>query len=286
LTVGEEAGVGGSRPAPEHGFTGVDDQPDPHAWVGVLDRLDREPFYRAYKARIVELLDPVAGGLYLDVGGGTGAAARALVATLGGATRAVVIDRSATMAAEAGRRGSLAAVGTAEALPVATAAVDGCWADRTFQHLADPGRALAELRRVTRPGGRVVTVDPDYGTQVVGVDDQELARRVLRLRADHLLRNGTLAHRMPALFAAAGLAEVRVEAMTLVVRDPTAVDNVLGLRTWAATGHRRGLLSAEDAAAWPEAVDRAVTAGRFLYAVTFFLTAGTRASARAPGHDG
>jgi len=43
----------------------------------------------------------------------------------------------------------------------------------------------------------VVVVDPDYDTQVVDVEDQTLARRVLRFRADRLLRNGTLAHRMP-----------------------------------------------------------------------------------------
>jgi hypothetical protein len=64
--------------------------------------------------------------------------------------------------------------------------------------------------------------------------------------------------------------------MTLVVRDATAVDNVMGLRTWAATAHERGLLAAEDAAAWPQAIDQAVATGRFLYAVTFFLTVGTK----------
>lgn len=126
-----------------------------------------------------------------------------------------------------------------------------------------------------------MVVDPDYDTQVVDVDDQQLARRVLLFRADQLLRNGTLAHRMAGLFAAAGLVDVKVEAMTLVVRDPNAVDNVMGLRTWAATAHQRGLLAADDAAAWPRAIDRAVAAGRFLYAVTFFLTAGTTPLVRA-----
>jgi SAM-dependent methyltransferase len=266
------------RPDPslKHGFTAVDDQPDPRAWVRVLDEVGKEPFYLAYKARVVQLLAPVPAGRYRDVGGGTGTGALALVER-SGVTLAVVVERSATMAAEARRRGIPAVVATAEALPFGTATLDGCWADRTFQHLADPWRAVAELARVTRPGGRVVVVDPDYDTQVVDVDDQELARRVLRFRADRLLRNGTLAHRMPGLLAAAGLVAVEAEAMTLVVRDPTAVDNVMGLRTWAATAHERGVLSAEDAAAWPREIDRAVGGGRFLYAVTFFLTAGTRA---------
>jgi SAM-dependent methyltransferase len=270
-----------SQPPLGHGFTAVDDQTDPDDWVRVLDKLGQQPFYRTYKARILELLDPARGGRYLDVGGGTGASARALVARTGVGAQAVVVDRSATMVAEARRRGGVAVVGAAEALPFGDATFDGSWADRTFQHLTDPERALAELVRVTRPTGRVVVVDPDYDTQVVDVDDQELARQVLRFRADHLLRNGTLAHRMPGLFTAAGLVDVRVEAMTLVVRDHTAVDNVMGLRTWAATAYERGMLAADAAAAWPQAIDRAVAAGRFLYAVTFFLTVGTRLS--APG---
>ncbi|HET6749665.1 MAG TPA: hypothetical protein VFL71_10420 [Actinomycetes bacterium] len=129
---------------------------------------------------------------------------------------------------------------------------------------------------MTRPGGRLVVADPDYDTQVVDVADQALARRVLRYRADRLLRNGTLAHRMAGLFATAGLSEVQVEPMTLVVRDHRAVDGVLGLRSWAGAAHQAGLLDADDAARWPELFDEAVAAGRLLYAVTFFLTAGTR----------
>jgi hypothetical protein len=31
-----------------HGFTDVDAQPEPAAWVTVLDRVADEPFYRAY----------------------------------------------------------------------------------------------------------------------------------------------------------------------------------------------------------------------------------------------
>lgn len=259
---------------PVHGFTAVDRQEDPSAWVRTLDTVGREPFYAAYKARTLQLLAPQPGRRYLDVGGGTGAEARALM-TVG--AKAVVLDLSRTMVAAARRRGvGLAVVGDAATLPFATDTFDGCRADRTFQHLAAPEVALRELVRVTRPGGRIVTVDPDYDTQVIDVVDQALARRVLRFRADHGLRNGTLAHRMAGLFTAVGLRDVQTEGLTLVVRDPTAVDNVMGLRTWAGSAHAHGLLSATDAERWPHTLDEAIAAGRFFYAVTFFLTSGVR----------
>jgi len=259
----------------EHGFTAVDEQEDPQAWVGILDRVAAEPAYAAYKARISEILGPVPGGRYLDVGCGTGSDALELAARFG--VEATGVDRSSTMVDEARRRGLRdAQVADAASLPFEQATFDGCWADRTFQHLGDPEAALAELVRVTKPGGRIVVADPDYDTQVADVEDQELARRVLRFRADHLLRHGTLAHRMAGLFVAAGLEDVAVEASPIVLGDPTALDNAMGLRSWAATASERGHLSRDDADAWERQLDDAIAEGRFLYAFTVFVTVGTR----------
>jgi SAM-dependent methyltransferase len=260
---------------PEHGFTSVDRQDEPRFWVDVLDRVRDEPAYRAYKARIGELLRPVEGGTYLDVGAGTGDDALALAASH--RVHVVGVDSSETMVEEARRRGlSDARVADAHALPFPAASFDGCWADRVFQHLADPEAALAELVRVAKPGGRIVVADPDYDTQVVDVPDQELARRILRFRADHLLRNGTIAHLTGGLCMAAGLTDVTVEATPITVREPTALDNALGLRSWARTAHERGRASAGDADAWERALDEAAARGSFLYAFTIFLTAATK----------
>jgi ubiquinone/menaquinone biosynthesis C-methylase UbiE len=260
---------------PEHGFTSVDEQEDPSAWIKVLDRVRRELTYAAYKARIGELLRPVVGGAYLDVGAGTGDDALELAARYG--VRVVAVDSSDTMVAEAKARGlEEARIADAQALPFAGATFDGCWADRVFQHLEDPTKALGELVRVTKAGGRIVVADPDYDTQVVDVADQELARRILRFRADHLLRNGTLAHRMSGLFLRAGLTDASVEAATVVLRDPAALDNAMGLRSWAEVAHARGVLRSEEAAAWAQMIDESITEGRFLYSFSIFLTAGTK----------
>ena len=263
------------EPPPEHAFTAVDEQSDPAAWISVLDRVRQEPAYVAYKARIGDLLRPVERGTYLEVGTGTGADALVLAERFG--VSVVGVDTSTTMVEEARRRGLREArVADAEALPFDDASFDGCWADRTFQHLADPEAALAELCRVTKDGGRLVVADPDYDTQVLDIPDQELARKVLRFRADHALRNGTLAHRMGGLFVRAGLSGVAVEAVPVVLRDPAALDNAMGLRTWAAVAHDRGFLDAADVMAWTRAIDDVIAEGCFLYSFTIFLTSGAR----------
>jgi SAM-dependent methyltransferase len=253
----------------------VDAQPDPGYWVGVLDTAREEPAYRAYKARVAQLLEPREGQRLLEVGTGTGDDALALAAGSGACV--VGVDSSQTMVDEARRRGLREVVlADASALPFEAECFDACWTDRVFQHLPDPVTALREMARVTRRGGRVLVVDPDYDTQVVDVADQELARRVLRFRADHLLRNGTLAHRLGGLFAEAGLVDVHVEAAPVTLRDPAALDNAMGLRSWAGVAHERGLLAAEDVARWEQQLDDAVAAGRFLYAFSLFLTHGRK----------
>jgi SAM-dependent methyltransferase len=177
------------------------------------------------------------------------------------------------MVEEARSRGlAVALVADAHALPFDADVFDGAWADRTFQHLADPGQALAELVRVVRPGGAVVVADPDYGTQVVNIRDQDLADRVLGFRAG--VGSWRLAHQVPRLFAEAGLTDVRAEAVPVVVVDPASLDNVLGLRTWANLAAAQGLLEAADAARWEAALDEAAAGGWFLYAFCVFITRG------------
>jgi SAM-dependent methyltransferase len=263
----------------QHGFRDVDGQADPAAWIAVLDKVGAEPVYAAYKRRAMEVLDPRPGGRYLDVGTGTGADAVACVRRFD--VEVVGVDASQVMVEEATRRGLAQAVqADAHALPFAADRFDGAWADRTFQHLADPVTALAEMVRVVKPGGRVVVVDPDYATQVVDVADQDLAGRVLRFRAAHGVRNGTLAHQMGRLFIRAGLTEVTIEALPVVVRDPTALDDAFGLRTWASLAHDLGLVGADEVPKWEKALDDAAEEGCFLYSFCVFITAG-----RKPPHQ-
>ncbi|MFD8864984.1 methyltransferase domain-containing protein [Streptomyces sp. NPDC059590] len=260
-----------------HAFTAVDCQARPAELVNVLKRLAAEPFYGAYKKRLRELLQARPDGRYLDVGAGTGAGALALHTETG--ARAVGADSSLTMAT-AMKAAGLAHVVVADGhhLPFRDACLDGAWADRVLQHVADPEQVVDEMTRVVRPGGRIVLADPDYSTQVLDIEDQDLAGQVLRFRAEANLRNGTLAHRHAGMLAARTLADVTVEARTLVVRDPTAVDNVMGLRSWAHTAAARGYLDPTDADRFVAQFDQAVSTGRFTYAVTFFLTSGTKAA--------
>ena len=57
-------------------------------------------------------------------------------------------------------------LGSVYALPYANASFDAVFANTLLQHLADPSRALTEIRRVLKPGGVVGLADDDHSTLV------------------------------------------------------------------------------------------------------------------------
>ena len=95
----------------------------------------------------------LAGRTVLDAGAGTGAASSALGARR---ARAIALDLSADMLAWNAAARPPCAVADVRALPLADGSVDDAVAAFVLNHLTDPVSGLAELARVTRPGGAVL----------------------------------------------------------------------------------------------------------------------------------
>lgn len=257
-----------------HAFSDVDAHPDPVRLVDSLYQLRAEPFFVSYKGRMRELLRAQAGQRLLDVGAGTGDAACELAAETG--TEVVVCDLSRVMCAEMRRAGlRQVAVADSHRLPFKGAAFDGVWADRVLRHVGEPERALEEMLRVVRPGGRIVVCDPDTATQVLEVGDDRLAAKILALRETVGIRHGRVGRRVPGLLAARGLSDVQVEARTLVVWDRHTVVHTMGIRDWAGAFADGGYLERSEAGLFDALLEEALHSGRFLYAVTYFLTSAT-----------
>lgn len=126
----------------------------------VINDLQSLGMHRVWKRRLVAAATPRPGEVALDLCCGTGDVAFALAAR-----GAVVtgIDFSPAMLAVARRRPGRPPVtfvqGDAMALPVADASVDVVTVAYGLRNVADVGRALAEWRRVLRPGGRLVVLE-------------------------------------------------------------------------------------------------------------------------------
>lgn len=258
----------------------VDDAADPDAYRSYLDAVTGVDAIEAVKRRSYDLLDLDTGARVLDVGCGTGEDVVAVADRVGESGAVVGVDASEEMVAAARERHAGETrvsfrVADAEALPFDDGAFDAARADRVLQHLERPEHALSELRRVTRPGGRVAVVDSDWGTLTVDAA-AEVADLSDRLSAPTwgCARNGRIGRRLRRLAVAAGLSDVDVEAGTLVLTHFDAADEVLGLRGRVDRMTAAGELSTAERDRWLDALRRADDAGTFTASLCLFTVTG------------
>lgn len=250
-------------------------EPDP-AHIGFLDDLAGSDIGQGYKRRALAALDLRPGLTVLDVGCGPGSDLPALAERVTDRGRIVGVDLWEGMVDEARARTAHlpwveVQVGDAQQLPLPDAAVDRARADRVVQHVAEPTAVFAELRRVLRPGGRAVIVEPDRDSLVIdGNPAANLAYN--RFVCERRVRNPRIGRELGRLAEDAGLRIETVLADAPVIRDFDAADRLLNLRRTLRRAVRDGYL--DEAAA-----DRWLTelrTGRFLASSILFIAVLTR----------
>lgn len=270
------------------GFQNVSQAADPAFFFRFLDAADALPPIQRCKQRMRELLQPQPGQRLMDVGCGIGHEVQRLAQQVGSHGCVVGIDHSAQMIDEARRRADAQQlpveyyVRDAHALSFPDASFDGCRAERVFLYLEQPGVALAEMVRVTRPGGRVVIFDFDYEATIVDTPERELTRRLVRFVTDWL-PNGWIGRQLPRRCAEAGLVEVTAEPFTIVTPYPM-FQNVW--RGSFDTAVAQGVLSAEELAGWWQELATAQQQGRFFATVQGFIISGCAPMSAAPDRSG
>lgn len=156
------------------------------------------------------------GERILDVGCGPGFYCAELLAEVGESGWVTGVDSSPAMLALAARRCAShdnveLLEGEAVALPVRDEAFDAALTVQVIEYVPDVEKALAELRRALRPGGRVVIWDIDWDTLSVHSEDPKLSERVLRAWDEHLAHR-TLPRTLAGRLRAAGFEEVDMTA--------------------------------------------------------------------------
>jgi len=130
--------------------------------VAALEDRARTPTYQAMFRTLIDVMAPRPGEAILDVGCGAGSLDRLLARRLGAAnpitamdTNAFLRSEAATLAKAEGVDGTIRFVpGDAETLPFADDSF-GCAFSVTVLEECDADRAIAEMKRVVKPGGRI-----------------------------------------------------------------------------------------------------------------------------------
>jgi ubiquinone/menaquinone biosynthesis C-methylase UbiE len=227
-------------------------------------------------------VDP--GGRLLDAGSGNGEVARELSRLMPDA-EVVAADHSENAIAEAERLhdGSRVKyeVGDVYDLPYAEGHFDGVRTERVLQHLTDPSRAVAELKRVLRPGGRMLLIDTDWDSLFLDGSPENFRDDAVfwmrRLLGTVNQGNPASGRTLRRLMIQAGLRDVHAEPVTMVFTDLAESNKVLPVRHEMVDPVLKSNPEAlEVATRWFTKLDQAVADGTFLIGLTLWVATATR----------
>jgi SAM-dependent methyltransferase len=252
------------------------DRSDVTALIAGLDHFDKSPQIRRARRMARDLMRPLPGAHLLDAGCGTGVDVAAFAGRVGPDGIVVGLDLSEGLVSTARRRHLKVqnvrfAVGSILNIPFPSRSFDACLSMRTIQYLDDAPAALRELRRVTRPGGRVVICEGAVSS--VDLPDKRLTDLIL----DHAnpARNREFGGMsLPRFMRGAGF--VRLVAQPAFGLDFGQVDPLVldYMRASADTAVERGAVSKKEAASWLRGMETAAADGSWFSLDCILVVAG------------
>ena len=258
----------------------VDETSDPSFYSRLLDATRAQGLEQARRepASVFGPLELRAGLRVLEVGCGTGDYLR-VMAPLVAPGPAVGIDLSATLIACAQQRAAADAtsdggasvsfqVGDAYDLPFPDASFDRVVATQVLLHLAEPWRAVAEMRRVLAPAGLLSIGEWDWDSTCLAVTDRELGRRFTHLLCDQM-HNGLIVRELSWQLAQHGFTEV---AMIPQVRLSRELDAAYEWLIQPVTHEliRTGAITPEEGARFLDDLRERAGTGQYFLARTYY----------------
>lgn len=232
---------------------------------------------KALKTLSHQLMHIQPGSLVLDVGCGPAVDTLSLQQQVGHQGLAVGVDLDAGMLLEALKlQPATHAPAYVRAgvplLPFKSASFDAVRAERLLQVLPSQinlQAVAAELARITKPGGRVVLVDTDWGSLSFAGRDNALERQLCQFFASELRPNGFAGRDLPRLANLPNLREVELNVQPIVHRnlDQLPVN-------WLVKEAKAHRIATEDAIdSWHQNLLAAESCGEFLATVNIVILA-------------
>jgi len=100
-------------------------------------------------------------------------------------------------------------VGDAQKLSFPDDSFDAVRTERMLMHVPDAEKALSEMARVLRRGGRMAVLDFDWETQFCDSPYKETTRKIALSFCDNM-KNGWIGLRLPRMFREVRLKDVTV----------------------------------------------------------------------------
>lgn len=234
---------------------------------------------RAYKARSHDRLELHPGDAVLDAGCGIGDDALALADLVAPTGKVVGIDNSERLIERASERSQDRGdvhfrVDDIYDLGFGADEFDASRADRVLQHLDRPRDAVRELRRVTRPGGRLGLTEPDWGSLVIDAPGDGKPHELLDPEYA-VPKQPEIGRRLYRLARELGLESLSVDSFMVNTTDFAFTYEMAELERWTSTMAADGEIEEDILSAWRDRLAAADEAGTFFAALPAHTVTGT-----------
>lgn len=240
-----------------------------------------EPFVQHYKRHSHDLLQLTPGSRVLDIGCGLGDDATSLANTVAPNGRVVGIDSSDLMIKQAQQRHHTSPlpvefhIADARVLPFADETFDAVRTDRTLQHIPMPGSVFTEIKRVLKPGGRVVCSETDWETLSLDVADRQIYRKIKSHIADQIICNGWMGRQLASFLIELQFQDVRPFAHTAVFTDYGFTKQWGVWHRAVQSARESGVITPEEATNHLKDVEERATKGQHLLSLTLMIVVAT-----------
>ncbi|SLM49220.1 Methyltransferase type 11 [Nitrospira japonica] len=258
-------------------FEQIDEAANVQDYIRILDVFDSLDGIQRLKKAAIDRCRIRPGLSVLDNGCGIGLETIRLARLVAPSGKVTGLDYSLKFLDEARRRASRLELpatyqqGDAQQLPFSSRTFDVSRSERLFPYLIDPKQALTELIRVTKPGGFVSLIEPDFETVTINLSDRGLVRKVLHFDCDHHTKNGWIGRELPRLFKSCGLIDVAVEA-DVVVFEPAGFSPYFVEIGRAAAQNQ--VITAQELTGWEEEIRQLLAANELFATISYFMVAG------------
>jgi ubiquinone/menaquinone biosynthesis C-methylase UbiE len=243
------------------------------------DRLARYEQMFQWRDGQKALLAPAAiepGHRVLDVGAGPGFFASGIAGLVGEAGAVDGVDINPRFVEDANARAAEHAnvnfhLLQDHRLPFADATFDRAICKNVLEYVPDVHETLTEIRRVLKPGGRVLIIDSDWGFVIVEPWGKDTVDRFFEAAAP-AFRERYIGRRAAGALARCGFGEIAVNMMPIVDREGTGMSVLTNMASYIRTFSTLPETELRELMAQAE---QGVQDGTYLFCLPQFLVTGS-----------
>ena len=245
--------------------------------VSRLEVRGNHPFFQKVLREYLDAMDIDAASTVLDVGCGTGVAARTIARRANFSGRVTGIDLSPYLVAAATRLADEEGLGDriefrsgdTRVLDIPDGKFDAVVAHTLVSHVGEVLAVLNEAARVLKPGGLIAIFDGDYASMTFALEDPEQSKRYDEVLINALVTSPRVMRQMPRLIQRAGLEMIR--AFPYIMAEAGEGDFWLSaVDAYEKLAPKSGAMTEAEATSWASALHKASDQGVFFGASNYY----------------